>query len=168
MKKSYIILGIMPTFILALNISEAHAQRKNSTTKDIPVEVVEVMEISEEIVTTPNCPCKNDENCNCMNKKMQKHDNMMKHEKKMKKKMAEIDEHYNKAIKKIDESDFTDAQKDLLKSQALENKNLAERQLKERTDTIMQHRKSNMEMMHKAHENKKDKKALKEIKEILD
>jgi hypothetical protein len=58
------------------------------------------MEISEEIVTTPNCPCKNDENCNCMNKKMQKHDNMMKHEKKMKKKMAEIDEHYNKAIKK--------------------------------------------------------------------
>ena len=82
--------------------------------------------------------------------------------------MSEIDEHYKKAIKKIDESDFTDAQKDLLKSQALENKNLAEKQLKEKMDIIMQHRKSNMDIMQEAHKNKKDKKALKEIKEILD
>lgn len=162
MKKSYLILGIMPAFVLALGFSNANAQRKNSTTKDIPVEVVEVMEVSEEIVAMPDCPCKNDENCNCKNKKM------MKHEKKMKKEMAEIDEHYQKAVKKIDESDFTEAQKELLKSQALENKNLAEKQLKERADIMMQHHKDNMDIMKKAHENKKDKKAMKEIKEILD
>ena len=90
---------------------------------------------------------------------------------KMKHEQDEINEDYNKALKKINKSTFNADQKKMLTSQAAENRDLAVKQLKERTDLMKKHRDARMNSdgfkaaVKAEHANKK---AVKEVREILD
>ncbi len=165
MKKASLLLGILPAAVLIFGMGDAQAQRKNSTSKNAPAEVIEV---DEEIVAVPDCKCKGKKDCGCAKGMMKKNKKMMKSDKKMQEEMSEINEDYQKALKKIDKSDFSAPQKEALKNQAMENKNLAEKQLQEKQQLIQKHRMANKDLMMQAKENKADRKALKEIREILD
>ena len=86
----------------------------------------------------------------------------------LEKEMADIHEDYDEAVRKIDKSHFSDAQKTALKVQAKANQDLAENQAKaidEQMQKNMQERKDMMkdskESMHGAH------KIFKEIDDIL-
>lgn len=86
-----------------------------------------------------NCGCHGDKNCmgNCM-KKMNK--NWVAD------KTADIQEDYNEAVQKINQSNFSSNQKELLMKQARENQDLAVEQLKDRADLRMKHSEQRLDM----------------------
>ena len=118
--------AVLPVILLA-NLSEAQAQRKNSTDKE--------MKAAVEMVD--------------------KKDTKIKHW--MSEENNEISEDYNKAIKKIDKSSFSAANKDILKTQAQHNKELMQKQVQEREG-----------MRAEMKQSKENRKAVKEVNDILD
>lgn len=151
--------AILPMALLA-HISDASAQRKNTTEKDIPAAVQQVQ---------------NDAAAHKMHdqKMMKKHDKMAKYDKKMmkqgewlNKKTAEINEDYNEAIEKINKSSFSDANKNILKTQAQENRDLALKQVKERADLKAKHWEARKAMRNEMMAEKANHKAVKEVEDI--
>ena len=72
MKKASLLLGILPAAVLIFGMGDAQAQRKNSTSKNAPAEVIEVVEVDEEIVAVPDCKCKGKKDCGCAKGMMKK------------------------------------------------------------------------------------------------
>lgn len=136
-KMFYVISAVLPVVLLA-NLSEAQAQRKNSTDKE--------MKAAVEMVD--------------------KKDAKIKHW--MSEENNEIVEDYNKAIKKIDKSSFSAANKDILKTQAQHNKELMQKQIQERGDLMMKHWQEREGMRAEMKQSKENRKAVKEVNDILD
>ena len=61
-------------------------------------------------------------------------------------KTADIQEDYNEAVQKINQSNFSSNQKELLMKQARENQDLAVEQLKDRADLRMKHSEQRLDM----------------------
>lgn len=130
--------AILPVVLLA-NLSEAQAQRKNSTDKE--------MKAAVEMVD--------------------KKDAKIKHW--MAKESHDINEDYDKAVKKINKSNFSEANKNILMSQAQQNRDLMLKQIQERGDLMLQNwqaREAAMGAEMMSHED--NRKAVKEVNEILD
>lgn len=142
MKKLNLLFAMALPLAMMGNIDNASAERANHTKKDVLV-----------VANAEKNP---------MQMKM---DEKLKHQEK------EINEDYEKAIKKINKSTFNDEQKKMLISQAKENKTLAMKQNKERIEIMKKH--WNQRMMDDGFKaameaEKANKKAVKEVKEIID
>lgn len=136
-KMIYFAAAVLPVVLLA-NLSDAQAQRKNSTEKD--------MKAAVEMV----------------NKKDVKIKHWMSEE------TNDINEDYSKAVKKINKSTFSDANKEILKTQAQHNKDLMLKQLQDRGDLMMKHWQEREGMRNEMMQSKENRKAVKEVNEILD
>ena len=136
-KMLYVMSAILPIVLLA-NLSEAQAQRKNTTEKD--------MKAAVEMVD--------------------KKDAKIKHW--MSEETNEINEDYSKAVKKINKSTFSDTNKEILKTQAQHNKDLMLKQLQDRGDLMMKHWQEREGMRNEMMQSKENRKAVKEVNEILD
>lgn len=82
-------------------------------------------------------------------------------------KNEKIAKKYEKAIKCVDDSKLEDSYKELLRKQALENKQLAEKHLKEKADLLQKHHDERDGAMGNTPIERNTKKAIKKIKEIL-
>lgn len=168
MKKIFY-FALLATMICSAN---ALAQRKNTTSHDVkPV-------VSQQIVTTEqdtspmvkyDCNCKEclktnfcAQNCMC-DKSSTKH---LKHKKNKKhhEKIKDIQEEYNEAVEKINNSNLNEEQKKLLIQQANENKSLALKQQQDWNDLhILQQKQRNDANIYA---NKENKKLLKKIDKL--
>ncbi len=106
------------------------------------------------------CGCHGDKNCmgNCL-KKMNKNWTADK--------TADIQEEYNEAVKKINQSNFSSNQKELLMKQARENQDLALKQMKERAELRVKHGEQRLNMnMGDMMMDKANRKAVKKVMKI--
>lgn len=146
-KLSYLLSVILPIALL-FGISDANAQRKNDTKKDVNV---------ESSMEKPNA-------------KMPKTEKMHKgkHDKgyKLEKQNREINEDYDEAVEKIGKSSFSAEQKQALTKQAAENRDLAMKQAKEKHDLRMKHWKAREGMKDAMKAEKHNRKAVKEVDDI--
>ena len=93
------------------------------------------------------------------------------HHEKMKFNQEEINKDYEKAVKKIEKSQFSADQKKLLMQQAQENRDLAIKQLNDRAELMKKHRNARMNdegFFNAMKSDKANKKAVKEVSELLD
>ncbi len=167
--KRILYFALLTTIICSGN---ALAQRKNTTSHDISPSVSQQI-VSTEENTYPiekyDCNCKEclkNNSCiqNCMcdknSKKHLKHKKNKKHHEKIK----DIQEEYNEAVDKINNSNLNEEQKKLLIQQADENKSLALKQQQDwnelKTKQLQQRNDANI------YTNKENKKLLKKIDKI--
>lgn len=143
MKKIYLFMSAAAvTLMLA---SPSFAQRKNTTSHEVAKIESEVAHPKHDI-------------------KMGKYHNKKTHED-----IQDINEDYQKALRKIDKSSFSDEQKSLLKKQAAQSKELALKQLQERSQMAEQHQKAREALnMQDAMHSKANRKAVKKIHDIAD
>lgn len=172
MKKLLFVLSLALPFALS-NISDASAQRKNSTEKDVPNKVEQAYDATVDGTKKAYESTKNAvvEMTNEISEKFDKKDKKHSPDEWMKKENHDINEDYEKALRKINKSSFSQDQKNMLMKQASENKNLAIKQIKEKSDLMKKHwdARKNSEGFKKAmKEEKANRKAVKEVREILD
>lgn len=165
MKKTLFALSMLLPLAM---MNDANAQRANHTKKDVGTRIEE---------TYDNAVKEAKKDTREMKNKIEKHHKKDKHDKKtkdkkgMKPNQEEINKDYEKAIKKIEKSQFNDDQKKLLTQQAMENRDLAVKQLNERAELMKKHRDARMNdkgFLNAAKADKANKKAVKEVSELLD
>ncbi len=194
MKIQSLLAAVVLPAVLLLSVSNAQAQRKNTTSHD--VQPVMLNQQAEKPVAGPNdnapardqnmqmkkhqnkkmmmdkCACKDckkGNDCNCGKDGSCMNAKMMKkqhHE--AKEDIEEINEDYMKAIGKIQKSTFNDEQKALLTQQAEHNKDLALKQLQERQALRQKHMKQRMDlgMQEMMKDSKINRKAVKKVDKI--
>lgn len=186
MKKLFSILAMALPLAAAAQVGDAMAQRANHTKKDVPVAYTDA---SDNTVRNSDEAYKNakyhdkklhkkhhDENKGGFDKKEHK-----KHKEKMKdgkhpghmfgEDREEIEEKYSKAMRSIEKSSFSQRQKEMLVTQAKENRDLALRQIEERTSLVKEHMKefnASEEFKNEVKADEANKKAVKKIGKILD
>lgn len=151
MKKFVYSLAVILPAIMLISSSDALAQRKNTTEKDVVPAYA-----AEQDYQYDGCKCPKGRKCDsgCMKNRMNE-------------KTKDINEEYNTAIKKIDKSGFTQEQKELLVKQARENRDLAMEQMKARSDMRQRHMDARMKMnMQEMMGEKANRKAVKAIGKI--
>ena len=157
-----------------LGVENAQAQRKNHTKADVAV-------AQAQDSATTNCNCmSDDDDCSCQkmlkkkhkkDKKMKKHHKDKKHKDKkhhdwLKNEVDDIEKDYDKAIEKIEGSSFSDHNKEILRQQAQDNKDLAIKQAKEINELRMQQREARKAMADEITAEKDNRKAIEEISDI--
>ncbi len=176
MKKMLYLTAAMCSLFCLLGVENAQAQRKNHTKADVAV-----VQAQDSAVTNCNCMAQ-DEDCNCqkMLKKKHKKDKEMKkhhkdkekaHKKKkhhdwLKKELRDIEEKYDEAIEKIEDSSFADHNKEILRQQAQASKDLAIKQAKEINELRMQQSEARKAMADEIAAEKDNRKAIEEISDI--
>lgn len=194
MKIQSLLAAVVLPAVLLLSVSNAQAQRKNTTSHD--VQPVMLNQQAENSVASQNdnapadgknmykkhqkdkkkmmdkCACKDCKkgaDCNCGKDGGCMNTKMMKKQHHEAKEDVEgINEDYMKAIKKIQESTFNDEQKVLLTQQAEHNKDLALKQLQERQTLRQKHmqERMNLGMQELMKGNKTNRKAVKKVDKI--
>ncbi len=152
MKKITTMLLILPAMILMIN--QANAQRRNTTSHDIKT-----------VVQESKCECTKGEKCKCANSEMK----AMK-EKMLTKSNHDLDKKLAKVNKKIDNSSFSNEHKKLLKQQAKDNYDLAQKQNQAQQKQLENQRNERMKAgMGKTIKTDKDnKKVIKKINDLLE
>lgn len=166
MKKLNLVMALALPLAIMSNIDNAAAQRANHTKKDVGTAISEKYDNATESAKEIHKDAKH--KASHKTEKMNK-----KHgfEEKLNHENQEINEDYEKAVKKINKSSFNDAQKKMLMNQAEENKKLAMDQAKARMELMKKHMNQRMEnesFKSAMHTDKANKKAVKEVREILD
>lgn len=138
MKKFNCLLSVILPVALLVGISDANAQSKNDTKKDVNVES-----------TMPTAD---------------KH--MKKSASHLERKMADIEEDYNEALNKLNKSSFDEAQKKMLNDQLQENKEFAIKTAREKNGLTMKHWKLRQSMRQELKKDKSKRKVIKEIDDI--
>lgn len=181
MKRTLYILSVVLPAALLFSMVDATAQRRNTTSHDVkPVQQVEEMardvkHKSEKMEKKhhkddkkmKDCKCKKDKKCDCMKKKDDKHKDK-KHQKFSSN--EEITENYNKAVERINKSDFNAKQKAFLLKQAQDSRDFAIQQNEARQkllQTQMADRQNFGITKDNLKDNKANKKAVKKISKIL-
>lgn len=182
----YSLAAILPAIML-ISSSDALAQRKNTTEKDVVPAYAAEQDYQYDGSNEPiqkkmhkkmhnkhhkksgkklDCGCDNETKDGCKCPKGKKCDSgCMKN--RMSEKTKDINEEYNTAIKKIDKSGFTQEQKELLVKQARENRDLAIEQMKARNDMRQRHMDARMKMnMQEMMGEKANRKAVKAVGKI--
>ena len=173
-----------PALILAV-CNQASAQRKNTTSHDVaPVDLTTVNDTATQNVNTNECNCGQNKKClkECkkMMKKDQKEDKKHKekkdkknkkdkksHHKMMQEQTEEINESYAKALRKIEKSSFSPEQKELLKQQALQNRDWALQKMNEYQQLMQQQMQARQKLdMQALMKDKDNRKLIKKISEI--
>ncbi len=90
-----------------------------------------------------------------------------KHKNWLEDKMEDIREDYDKAIRKIEKSSFSDEQKKILTDQAAANRDLTESQVKAVSDQMMKNREARKSFKDAIRADKENRKAVKEVDDIL-
>ncbi len=187
MKKFVYSLAVILPAIMLISSSDALAQRKNTTEKDVVPAYAAEQDYQYGGSNEPmqkkmhkkmhnkhhkenskklDCGCDNGAKDGCKCPKGRKCDSgCMKN--RMNEKTKDINEEYNTAIKKIDKSGFTQEQKELLVKQARENRDLAMEQMKARSDMRQRHMDARMKMnMQEMMGEKANRKAVKAVGKI--
>ena len=186
MKKFYNLaaaLILVPALAVA-TADQAAAQRRNTTSHDVkPVNLTVTADNHTAAVSAvDNSGCKCGQDAACMKKcnKMQKSEQFAdrhhkrvekpagKHHRKMiEEKKYDIEEDYNKALRRIDKSSFNQEQKDLLKKQAQQNRDFALKQVNDRQQLMQQQMQARQNLdMRAMTEHKANRKALKSVSRI--
>ncbi len=182
MKKFYKLAAavILAPALAIASANQAAAQRRNTTSHD--VKPVDLTAVAGETASAPSRTVDNN-GCNCGkdSKCMQKCGKMKKgfdkegkdkkaagkHCAKMEEKSRDIEEDYNKALRRIDKSSFNQAQKELLKKQAKQNRDLALKQNAELRQLMRQQSQERRDLdMRSMTDHKANRKALKSVSKI--
>lgn len=169
MKIQALLAAVVLPAVLLLNVSNANAQRRNTTSHDVkPVMLnqpeAEAPAVYQDNIVRPDaeqvkirkhqkdkykkamknkCGCKDCKKggfCNCgKDGGCMKNKMMKKHHREARENIEEINEDFHKANKRIEKSSFNENQRELLRKQARHNKDLALKQLKEREDLRQKH-----------------------------
>ena len=152
-----------------LGVENAQAQRKNHTKADVAI--AQAQDSDEN-----NCNCMaEDEDCSCQkmlkkkhkkDKDMKKHHKDKKHHDWLNNEVDDIEKDYDKAIEKIDKSSFSDKNKEILRRQAQDNKDLAIKQANEINELRMKHSEAKKAMADEIAAEKDNRKAIEKISDI--
>lgn len=167
MKKSTMALALLlPAFLLACAGSSEAKHRGFLETNN-------QADSSEAAVSADNAAQNYDKETKRHNKD-KKSDNKKHHDKKMKNKghwleneRQDIDEDYQEALYKIKKSQMPDNLKDILRSQAEENRSLALEQAEARAELIQKHKAARQEYRDEFMKDKSNRKAVKKVMGIL-
>lgn len=167
---------LAPAIILSV-VTSASAQRRNTTSHDVisAQKTDNINKNSADYLTNGHisqynnldCNCKTKEDCpkHCKANIHNKHDKK-KHHKKTDEYYEDLDDYYNDAIEKINYSHLSSAQKNLLISQAEQNKELMIKQFNEKQELIKKHMQQYDENDFPM-KNKENRKIIKKIRKIL-
>ncbi len=178
MKKIYTLAAsviMAPALMLAV-CNQADAQRKNTTSHDVaPVDFTAANDTSTQNVNQGECNCGQDKKCLKECKKMmkkerkddKKHKEKKHHNKMIQEQTEEINESYAKALHKIEKSSFSPEQKELLKKQALQNRDWALQKMNEYQQLMQQQMQARQKLdMQALMKDKDNRKLVKRISEI--
>ena len=174
MKKLLYFTLAVCSFSCLLSIDNAQAQRKNHTKAD-----VEISQHQDSVNANCNCAI-DDMDCDCKkmlkkkhkkDKEMKKHHKDKKHKDKkhhdwLKNEVDDIEKDYDKAIEKIDKSSFSDKNKEILRQQAQDNKDLAIKHANELNELRTKQKAAQDAMAEEIAEAKENRKAIEEIGDI--
>lgn len=164
-KMLYVLTFVLPVAILA-NINAVDAKsRGHMEDKNVAADA----KGTSEGCTKKDCNCKNADcmktNCNCMKKDMKK--GMKSDSHWLAKQSKEITEDYDEALYKIEKSKLSTENKKILRTQAMQNRDLAMKQANEEANLRMEQEKTREAFKEEIMKDKSNRKAVKEVNDIL-
>lgn len=164
-KMLYMLTFVLPVAVLA-NINAIDAKsRGHMEEKNVAADAKEM----SEGCTKKDCNCKNADcmktNCNCMKKGMKK--GMKSDSHWLAKQNEEITEDYDEALYKIEKSKLSAENKKILRTQAMQNRDLARKQAGEKVNLRMEQEKTRESFKEDIMKEKSNRKAVKEVNDIL-